>query len=308
MPALLDLIAKAQALNLPAGSPAAMVFEEALNALLLAEGPTPRPIDGYSEGLSAAIIDKTTLLAAHAWTTGPWSCLLIDMKADIEAAADDTDDYTLSRNLTLACIELDIQAPPQNARFHVVLDSHHAFIAWTPLPDSEHRITASPQVLADKVLGGLLKGGLIEDIALVGSITITKEKIQPLPFHNLLQARIIAYLEKNPRAAGAAIAEALNLPLPRVYEALQQKDLLALRRQKRHGENDIIRAQVVEHLHANPAAKNRDVAKLFQITTFHVRQIRSHIKAQQLSKLKEELRHLKTTRSTSPRATVTHLT
>ncbi len=277
MPALLDLIARAQTLRLHPDSQAAKVIEDALHALLLAEGPAPQPIDGFSEDLQTGIARSTfgrIRFLAHTWTTGPWRCLLLDlnpvpmgrpqllMDKDTKKSRV-TVDYPsrkMQQQIKFACTSLNLPPPPEPSRFVTAFDKHRTFIAWTGYSEDVSVLKGDLDNYAKNVLDGLQRSGLVRNDKTVASLLAVNCPMSA-PVRTLddyLCGQITDHLQEHPGATPKRIAKALNIPVQRserLYRALSatvQELRLNLVRQ---------------HLQANPGAKPAQIAQATRLAT-----------------------------------------
>lgn len=170
------------------------LFGAILDGLLLLEGPPPYPIPDLSTE-QVDLLVKTparghSILVAHSWVTGPWTCLLLDMpmpslaRPRIVPATEDnparivTDSKSMWAEGRIAYSALAFalnETPYDQAVVFTRFGTHQTFLAWRPPTPAEIN---NPSIRFDVdnalklCLDGLSRAGvLLNDKGVVRAIT-----------------------------------------------------------------------------------------------------------------------------------------
>jgi Holliday junction resolvase RusA-like endonuclease len=279
MSLLENLILKTQALKLKPESPAAKVLDDALEAVLLLEGPPTQPIDNFSEDVTTTIARSNAgriRFLAHTWQTGPWRCLLLDLapvpmgrpqllsdpKTNTHRVTVDYHSRKMQEQIKFACHSLSLPPPPEPSRVFTAFDRHRTFLAWTAYSLPVSTLKGDLDNYAKNALDGLQRARMLRNDKTVASLTAVN---CPMPearrtLQDYLHDQILDHLKANPAHSPKTVAKALNFPVQRTERAFRALDQ-AIQQLR----TDLVRDFLLKHPNASP----KDISQTFHLALKH---------------------------------------
>lgn len=239
---LLDHISAVQSLNLPDAEPASEVCERLLLALLDAEGPPAEPVAGFSseaqEGIARSPKGRPLFLF-QSWTTGPWTCLRLDLPPismgrpitiknplgkGLPRTVLDYQSAKFQNRIFAACAAARLPRPPPVCRVCIRIDYHRTFVAWCLHAPPAPNLRGDLDNYSKNILDGLQRSGLLVNDRGVADLHVSRELL-PAAVRTLADAQrdhLLAIRKASPELTQRQLAKAAGLS-QRMTRSLLQK-------------------------------------------------------------------------------------
>jgi Holliday junction resolvase RusA-like endonuclease len=228
---LLDHITAVQSLDLPDAAPAAEICERLLLALLDAEGPPAEPVAGFSseaiEGIARSPKGRPLFLF-QSWTTGPWTCLRLDLppismgrpitikNPTGKGPSRTVLDYQSAKfqnRVVAACQAGGLPRPPSTCRVCIRLDYHCTFVAWAPHASPAPNLRGDLDNYSKNILDGLQRSGLLVNDRGVADLHVSRDLLPPAArtLSDAQRDHLLAIRKASPELTQRQLAKAAGL-------------------------------------------------------------------------------------------------